>query len=102
MHRVFIRHQIADVMATFSIVSQSLRTGEPVPQAFDQNLFDRLHYHGNVGHHSLADGDTAHDALHRQLAESVTRYEYMFYATSISAVFLLLDVRPFCSLLYIG
>ena len=87
-------------MATFSIVSQALRTGEPVPQAFDQNLFDRLHYHGNVGHHTLAHDDAAHDALHRQQAESVTRYEYMFYATAISAVFLMLDVSALhaCSL----
>ncbi len=80
-------------MATFSLVSQALRTGEPFPQALRQNLFDRLHYHGNVGHRSLATGgDVAHEALHRDHLNAIMRYEYMFYATAVSAVFQMLDV----------
>ncbi|KAF7792650.1 hypothetical protein EIP86_003747 [Pleurotus ostreatoroseus] len=90
--RVVNPNFIADVMATFSIVSQALKTGEPIPEAFHQNLLDRLHYHGIVGHHSfLAQGDIAPDAIHRQHAEAVTRYEYMFYATAILAVVQLLE-----------
>lgn len=90
--------QIADVMATFSIVSQALETGEPIPEAFHQNLLDRLHYHGMVGHHTFsAHGDGESNAMRRQHTDSITRYEYMFYATAISAVLQLLDVSvTFC------
>lgn len=80
-------------MATFSIVSQALETGEPIPEAFHQSLLDRLHYHGMVGHQTFsALGDGSPDAMHRQHTDSVTRYEYMFYATAISAVLQILDV----------
>lgn len=79
---------IADVMATFALVSQALRTGEPLPQAFHQNLLDRLHYHGAVGRHTLAGANGgAKDAVHRSHLDQVESYEFMFYATAICAVF---------------
>ena len=80
-------------MATFSIVSQALRTGEPIPQAFNTNLFERLHYHGDVGHYSyVAKDDVTHDDVHRRHLDSIKKYEFLFYATAISSVFQLLDV----------
>ncbi|KAF7369614.1 hypothetical protein MVEN_00292200 [Mycena venus] len=40
---------IADVMAVFSLISQSLRTGEPMHQVIPTNLLDRLFYHEGHG-----------------------------------------------------
>ena len=39
--------QISDVVSMFFLVSQSLRTGEPLHSAQYKNLTDRLHYHGS-------------------------------------------------------
>ena len=99
MDSVFTRSdlQIADVMATFALVAQALRTGEPIPQAFHVNLFDRMHYHGDVGHYSYSYTDVSHDDMHKHHIASVTRYEYMFYATAVAAVFQLLDVSTLTS-----
>ncbi|GJE92380.1 fusaric acid resistance protein-like domain containing protein [Phanerochaete sordida] len=83
---------IADVMATFSLVSQALRTGEPLPQAFHQNLLDRLHYHGTVGRHTYTTADGgANDATHRNHLDAIDQYEFMFYATAICAVFQIVE-----------
>ena len=67
----------------FFLISQSLRTGEPLHQAQYKNLADRLHYHGGYA----VIGSTA-DALARKtrLRQSLTSYEYMFYATAVVAV----------------
>lgn len=81
-------------MATFSLVSQALRTGEPLPQAFHQNLLDRLHYHGAVGRHTYASNDSsAKDSVHKSHLEQVRNYEFMFYATAICAVFQVVEVN---------
>ena len=87
-------------MATFSIVAQALRTGEPIPEAFQVNLFDRMHYHGDVGHHSYAYTDISHDDMHKHHFASVTKYEYMFYATAVAAVFQVLDVSALYFVVY--
>lgn len=79
-------------MATFSLVSQALRTGEPLPQAFHQNLLDRLHYHGNVGRQTFKADKAGKDDVHKSQMEHVAKYEYLFYATSICAVFQVLEV----------
>ncbi|KAI0339296.1 hypothetical protein BDW22DRAFT_1409168 [Trametopsis cervina] len=86
----FLRHTvvvnpnfIADVMATFSLLSQALRTGEPLPQAFHQNLIDRLQYHG-------AD-HPVRDEAHRAHLESVGQLDYVYYACAIAAVFQILE-----------
>lgn len=90
-------------MGTFSLVAQALRTGEPMPQAFHQNLLDRLHYHGNVGRRTFVvegagseeEGDPC-EATHRDHLEYVAQYEYMFYACAIASMFQLIDVSgPF-------
>ncbi|KAI0946571.1 hypothetical protein AcW1_010001 [Taiwanofungus camphoratus] len=82
---------ISDVMATFLLVSQSLRTGEPLHQTHSQHLLDRLLYHGDVSKPSFPTDDQ--NAAHTARLQSVTSYEYMFYASGIVAVFQLLRVR---------
>lgn len=84
--------QIADVMGTFSIVAQALRTGEPIPQAFHQNLLDRLHYHGSVGRQTFRSEKETNESLRAMHMEQVSKYEYVFYATSICAVFQVIEV----------
>lgn len=88
--------QIADVIATFSIVSQALKTGEPLPQAFNQNLLDRLLYHGQIRHTAGPFTAESHEQTHRAHLDSVSKYEYLFYACAVSAVFQILEVcfRP--------
>ncbi|EKM50877.1 uncharacterized protein PHACADRAFT_151282 [Phanerochaete carnosa HHB-10118-sp] len=77
-----------NVMATFSLVSQALRTGEPLPQPFHQNFLDRLHYHGTVERQTFAENDdNAKDLVHKSNPEQIANYEFMFYATAICAVF---------------
>ncbi|KAI0371992.1 hypothetical protein BV20DRAFT_940807 [Pilatotrama ljubarskyi] len=76
-------HFISDVMSMFFLVSQSLRTGEPLHQAQYKNLADRLHYHSSLaaaGQASNASGGRT------RLRQSLTSYEYMFYATAVVAV----------------
>ncbi|KAJ7463697.1 hypothetical protein FB451DRAFT_1352935 [Mycena latifolia] len=70
---------IADVMAVFALVSQSLHTGEPMHQVLPSSLLDRLFYHH--GHtESRADVDVA----------GVKSLGYMYYASAIGAVYQLL------------
>ncbi|KAI0087246.1 hypothetical protein BDY19DRAFT_986266 [Irpex rosettiformis] len=94
----FLRHTIvvnpnfiADVMATFSLVSQALKTGEPIPQAFHQNLLDRLHYHGRARYGSTRHDQPAREIMHKTHLESITQLEYVFYASAIAAVYQVLD-----------
>lgn len=82
-------NQIADVMATFSIVAQALRTGEPTSEAFHINI---MHYHGDVGHYSYSYTDFSHNDMHKHHFASVTKYEYMFYATAVASVLQVLEV----------
>ncbi|KAH9950803.1 hypothetical protein B0H21DRAFT_721769 [Amylocystis lapponica] len=82
---------ISEVMSMFLLISQSLRTGEPLHQAQSQNLLDRLHYHGqaaNLPGKTPVDG-TSVPAPTSPL-QSVTSYEYMFYASGVVAVFQLI------------
>ena len=81
-------------MATFSLISQSLRTGEPIPQAMHHNLLDRLAYHGHVarqGWTKSGDADGGEHPMHGKHVEYVYKYEFMFYATAICAVFQILE-----------
>lgn len=83
-------------MATFSLVSQALKTGEPIPQAFHQNLLDRLHYHARARYGSIRHDQPVRETMHRAHLESITKLEYVFYACAISAVYQILDVStPF-------
>ena len=79
-------------MATFSLIAQALRTGEPIPQAFHQNLLDRLHYHGSVGRQAFK---ADQEDVHKSQLDYIAEYEYIFYATSICAVFQVIEVSSF-------
>ena len=81
------------MMGTFSLVAQTLRTGEPIPQAFHQNLLDRLHYDGTVGRQTFQTDADTNESLRALHLEQVSKYEYLFYATSICAVFQVIEVR---------
>ena len=89
-------------MSVFSLVSQSLRTGEPLHQILPTSLLDRMLYHQT--HKELALGssrrakpttqssdgqDEPQDAVCRLKVDPVERVrspEFMFYATGIAAV----------------
>ncbi|KAL7284167.1 hypothetical protein ACG7TL_001449 [Trametes sanguinea] len=77
-------HFISDVISMFFLISHSLRTGEPLHQAQYKNLADRLHYHGGW---AIAGANAADsNARKMKLRQSLTSYEYMFYATAVVAV----------------
>ncbi|KAK7002342.1 hypothetical protein R3P38DRAFT_2729656 [Favolaschia claudopus] len=82
---------IADVMAVFSLISHSLRTGEPMHQVTPTNLLDRLLYHDSHGHvrplnsPTNQPGSTAQDMI-----EAMKSSSYMYYASSIVGVYQLL------------
>ncbi|KAJ6556814.1 hypothetical protein DFH09DRAFT_987191 [Mycena vulgaris] len=79
---------IADVMAVFSLISQSLRTGEPMHQVLPTSLVDRLFYHhGRMRTPAvpLADGTAS-----TMDVEGIKSLSYMYYASSIVAVYQLL------------
>lgn len=88
------------MIQTFALVSQALRTGEPLPQAVHQNLLDRFHYHGRVGRQTHANANAngnggtpgKGDGTHQLHLEYVSQYEHMFYATAICAIFEVLEV----------
>ena len=71
----------------FFLISQSLRTGEPLHQAQYKNLADRLHYHSGYAYVSnAAAARPAHTTVTKALRQSVGSYEHMFYATAVVAV----------------
>ncbi|KAI0646345.1 hypothetical protein C8Q79DRAFT_909612 [Trametes meyenii] len=76
-------HFISDVMSMFFLISQSLRTGEPLHQAQYRNLADRLHYHGGVA--ATGPGSDP-QARKNHLRQSLRSYDYMFYATAVVGV----------------
>ncbi|KAJ7775586.1 hypothetical protein B0H16DRAFT_1713170 [Mycena metata] len=81
---------IADVMAVFSLISQSLRTGEPMHQVIPMNLLDRLFYHDAHGHARTPlvppEGSNGQPVD----VEGIKSVSYMYYASSIVAVYQLL------------
>ncbi|KZT25917.1 hypothetical protein NEOLEDRAFT_1132953 [Neolentinus lepideus HHB14362 ss-1] len=71
---------IADVLSLFALISQSLRTAEPLPEVLPQTLFERLAYH----HHRST---KVREALTEvpQL-EQFQSLDYMIYANGMTAV----------------
>ncbi|KAK0186249.1 hypothetical protein F5146DRAFT_1065188 [Armillaria mellea] len=70
---------ISDVMGLFSLVSQSLRTAEPMHQVLPETLLEKLFYHQSnyAGQDSLT-------------LENATSLDYMYYAAGVVAVYQLL------------
>lgn len=80
-------HFISDVVSTFFLLSQSLRTGEPLHAAQYKNLADRLQYHSGYAYVSNSGAVSAsHTTARKALRQSIGSYEYMFYATAVVAV----------------
>ncbi len=79
-------------MTVFSLISQSLRTGEPLHEVLPQSLVGRLLYHHHSHHHLHAVVSSRPQEL---TLETVTSLNYMYYATGIVAVFLVLRVSGF-------
>ncbi|KAF7313882.1 hypothetical protein HMN09_00546000 [Mycena chlorophos] len=77
---------IADVMALFSLISQALRTKEPMHQVLPSSLLDRLFYHhnhsSNVGH-----GAANQPAALASNVERAKSLSYIHYASSIVSVY---------------
>jgi len=71
---------ISDVLSVFTLVAQSLRTGEPMHVVLPQNLLDRLLYH-DIAAYGIQQG-TSIDHI-RELRSP----DYLFYATSVISIF---------------
>ena len=82
--------QIAEVLVVFSVVSQSLRTGEPIHTTLPPNLLDRLLYHHTAVHDTSE--STSEGLL---LVDEVQALDHLYYAPAVIAVFQLMEV---CSL----
>ncbi|KAJ6554824.1 hypothetical protein B0H19DRAFT_1263119 [Mycena capillaripes] len=77
---------ISDVMAAFTLVSQSLRTGEPLHHVLPHSLLDRLSCHHG---HARARAATAVDSQ-RDL-QAIKAPSYMYYASGMISVYQLLE-----------
>jgi len=71
---------ISDVLSVFSLVAQSLRTGEPMHEVLPRSLLDRLLYHDVAAYGTTP--STGIDHI-RELRSP----NYLFYATSAISVF---------------
>lgn len=80
-------------MSAFLLTAQSLRTGEPLHEAQYQDLIERAFYHASSPATMPGlDTEALRDSQLKRL-QSVTTYEYIFYASSVVAVFQMLEVR---------
>ncbi|KAF8273497.1 hypothetical protein EI94DRAFT_1826225 [Lactarius quietus] len=96
----FLRHTkvinpnfISDVLSVFSLVAQSLRTGEPMHSVLPQSLLDRLLYH-DAATYSDATVDSnspviEHGIDHKRELRSLN---YLFLATAVIAVLQLIEL----------
>ncbi|KAJ7257147.1 hypothetical protein C8J57DRAFT_1136056 [Mycena rebaudengoi] len=75
---------IADVMAIFTLISQSLRTGEPMSQVLPHSILERLVYHHG---RSLVPAVIIGRGIDVQQIKSLS---YMQYASAVVAVYQLL------------
>ncbi|EPQ51266.1 hypothetical protein GLOTRDRAFT_66016 [Gloeophyllum trabeum ATCC 11539] len=71
---------ITDVLSLFSLISQSLRTGEPLHEVLPSSLFERLAYHH---HRTRKIRDAPIDAPQLEQLQSL---DYMVYASGMIAV----------------
>ncbi|KAI5117073.1 hypothetical protein M0805_007950 [Coniferiporia weirii] len=73
---------ITDVMSTFALVSQSLRTGEPMHQILPTSLFDRLLYHHT--HDAMARAEK--EPEEGSYVERANSLEFLYFSTGVVAV----------------
>lgn len=79
-------------MSAFLLIAQSLRTGEPLHQSQSQDLIERAFYHGSSPAAMPGLDEAAFRDSRLKRLQSVADYEYLFYASSVVAVFRLLEV----------
>lgn len=78
-------------MGIFTLVSQSLRTAEPLPEVLPNSLLEKLFYHQE--NHA--------PSMKALTIEHIQTVDYMYYAAGIVAVYQIMHVRPhILSLLY--
>jgi hypothetical protein len=85
-------------MAIFSLISQSLRTGEPMHQVIPTTLLDRLFYHDSHDHGHANVRIQPREADDRTLpvdVDAIKSLSYTYYASSAVAVYQLLRVHTF-------
>ncbi|KAJ7719305.1 hypothetical protein B0H16DRAFT_1897243 [Mycena metata] len=77
---------ISDVMAAFSLISQSLRNGEPLHHVLPHSLLDRLFYHGHTHN-----GTAIPPVRERWMdVEALKSPSYMYYSSGMVAIYQLL------------
>jgi len=76
---------ISDLLSIFSLVGQSLRTGEPMHAVLPQSLLDRLLYHD-------AAADVTPVATGINHAQELRSMNYLFYATGVISVLQLTEL----------
>jgi len=85
----FFAHEHAQ--AALEDEQQVMRTGEPMQGVLPQNLLDRLLYHDSVQTHARKHADVGYPVHLKELRS----FDYMFYASAITAVLQMLEVsRP--------
>jgi hypothetical protein len=84
--------QISDVMAVFSLISQSLRTAEPLHGVLPQSLVGRLMYHSHSHHHMHAHSENDDSRRSSVSLDHVVSIDYMYYAAAVVAMLQLLRV----------
>ncbi len=77
------------MMSVFSLVSRSLRTGEPLQETLPKNLVERLF------HHSRRNGSDDSEDLGESFWEELSSVEYLNYAAGVTAVFMIVLVTIF-------
>lgn len=75
--------------STFALVSQSLRTGEPIPQILPTTLLERLFYHFE---HDTMKGSEG-DRLQGSHVDRLSSIEFLFFATGITSMSQVIRVR---------
>ncbi|GJJ13910.1 hypothetical protein Clacol_008167 [Clathrus columnatus] len=83
---VYHLDSIADVMSVFSLVSRSLRTGEPVQETLPKNLLDRVLYHHSRRHQEGPNIDA------EEQWEHIHSVDFLAYATGVTAVYKILTL----------
>ncbi|KAI0055431.1 hypothetical protein BV25DRAFT_1833168 [Artomyces pyxidatus] len=78
---------ITEVLSVFSLVSQSLRTGEPMHVVLPQNLLDRLLYHHTA---VFFIPDSEPQGLIN--LEEIQSFDYLFYASAVISVVQLMEL----------
>lgn len=84
-----LHDQITDMMSIFALVSQSLRTGEPMHQILPTTLLDRLFYHHS--HDIMVAKET--DQEPASYVDRATSIEFLYFSSGITSMSQVIKVR---------